>query len=89
MKNRQSRIAEFAKELDFPEDLRKDGYHIEIFNGTVVIDGCRNVAEYGDRCIKLNTGGSRVGVFGDGLTIKSFICSQAVITGKIISLELE
>lgn len=88
MKNRQSRISGIAKELDLPEDLCFDGYHIELFNDTVIIDGCRNVAEYGNGSIKLNTGGCVVGVFGDGLTIKSFACAQVIISGKIISLEL-
>ena len=88
MKNRQSRISGIAKELDFPEDMCADGYHIELFNDTVIIDGCRNVAEYGSGGIRLNTGGCVVGVFGDGLTIKSFACSQAIISGKIVSLEL-
>ncbi len=89
MKNRQPRIYGIAKEFDLPEDLCRDGYHIEIFNDTVVVDGCRNVAEYNDGRIKLSTGGRTVGVFGDGLTIKSFICSQVIISGNIVSVELE
>lgn len=89
MKNRQSHFSDFVKEFDFPEDLCKDGYHVELFNDTAVIDGCRNVAEYGDGYIKLNTGSRLIGIFGDGLTIRSFACSQTVITGKILSVELE
>ncbi len=89
MKKRASKISDIAKEFDFPEDLCSGGFHIELFTDTVIVDGCKNVAEYGDGCIKLNVGKSRVCVFGDSLTIKSFICTQVIISGKIVSLELE
>lgn len=89
MKNKEQRFSDLIREFDLPEDICKGGYHIEIFNGTVVVDGCRNVSEYGDGSIKLNTGGCQVGVFGDNLTIRSFVCSQITITGRIISVELE
>lgn len=89
MKNRQTRLSEIVREFDLPEDLCKGGYHIEIFNDTVIVDGCRNVNEYGDGEIKLNTGGGQVGISGDGLVIKSFACSQITVSGRIISVELE
>lgn len=89
MKYRRPHLSDIAKELDLPEDICSGGFRIELFSDTVVIDGCKNVAEYGGGAIKLNTGRQTVGVFGDNLTIKSFVCSQAVITGKIISVELE
>lgn len=88
MKNKSSRFAMLAQELDLPEDLGKDGYRIEIYKNTVVIDGCRNVAEYGDGIIRINAGRVCVRVAGSGLTIKSFSCSQIVINGFIISVEL-
>ncbi|MCQ2479366.1 MAG: hypothetical protein MJ120_01900 [Clostridia bacterium] len=89
MKKRTSKISDIAKGLDIPEDICSDGFHIELFSDTVIIDGCKNVAEYGDGCIKLNVGKKCIGVFGDELTIKSYICSQVIISGKIVSLELE
>lgn len=89
MKNRPTRIYGIAKEFDLPEDICSDGYHIELFNDTVVVDGCRNVAEYSDGRIKLSTVSRTVGVFGDGLAIRSFACSQVIISGNIISVELE
>lgn len=89
MRKKQTNFTDLVREFDFPEDICKNGYHIEIYNDTVVVDGCRNVAEYGDGNIKLNTGSRLVCIFGDGLTIKSFACSQAVIVGKIVSVELE
>ena len=89
MKNRQTHFSDFVKEFDFPEDLVKDGYHVELFNDTVVVDGCKNVAEYGDGYIKLSTGSRLIGIFGDNLTIKSFACSQVIVSGRILSVELE
>lgn len=89
MKKRASKISDIAREFDFPEDVCSGGFHAELFSDTVIVDGCKNVAEYGDGCIKLNVGRNRIGVFGDKLTIKSYICSQIIICGKIVSLELE
>lgn len=89
MKNKRPNLSDIAKELDFPEDICTGGLHIELFIDTAVVDGCRNVAEYGEGMIRLNAGGHTVGIFGDCLTIKSFSCSQAVIAGKILSVELE
>lgn len=89
MKNKQQKLTDLVKEFDFPEDLCRGGFHIELFNGNVIVDGCKNVAEYSDGRIVLNTGSRRIIVLGDNLIVKSFACSQANITGNIISVELE
>ena len=88
MKNRQSRMTGIVREFDLPEDVCSGGYHVEMFNETVIVDGCRNVAEYSGGLIKLNTGNTQIAVSGDNLTIRNFACSQVTVTGRIISVEL-
>lgn len=85
MKNNKS---SFLQRFDLPEDLTKNGYHIEIFNSCAVVDGCKNVSEYGDGVIRLNLGSTIVSVIGNCLTIRSFSCGQATIDGHISSVEI-
>ena len=88
MKNKNPRFQSIAAQLDLPEDIAKDGYHIEIMNDCAVVDGCKNVAEYGDGIIRLNVGGKIVSVIGCNLTIKSFFCGQVTVTGRIAAVEI-
>ena len=88
MKNKKSKLNFIAKEFDLPEDLGKDGYHVEIMNSCVVVDGCKSVAEYGDGIIRLNVGKKSVGVIGNELLIKSFSCGQVTISGNVLCVEL-
>ena len=88
MKNKSSKLTILAQEFDLPEDMGKDGYYIEIFGSTFVLDGCKNIAEYGDNAIRLNTGKKIISVLGNGLVIKSFACGQVTICGYIVSVEI-
>ncbi len=85
MKNNKS---SFLQRFDLPEDLTKNGYHIEIFNSCTVVDGCKNVSEYNDGVIRLNLGNAIVSVIGNSLTIRSFSCGQATIDGRITAVEI-
>lgn len=88
MKNKSSRLASFAREFDLPEDIGKDGYHIEIFGDTFVLDGCRNIVEYGENTVRLNAGGKVISVIGSDLVIKDFACCQVTICGFIALVEI-
>ncbi len=88
MKNKHPRLSDIARELDFPEDICKGGYHIELFNNTVIIDGCKNVAEYSDNKIRINTRSGQIGICGDDLIVKTFSCSQITVSGNIIYVEV-
>lgn len=86
MKNKK--LQSFAQQFDLPEDLSKNGYHVEIFNSCAVIDGCKNVNEYSDGVIRLSIGKNIISVIGNNLTIRSFSCCQATIDGHILSVEI-
>lgn len=88
MRCSSARFQSIAAQLDLPEDIAKDGYHIEIMNDCAVVDGCKNVAEYGDGIIRLNVGGKIISVIGCNLTIKSFFCGQVTVTGRIAAVEI-
>ncbi len=85
MKNKKA--SSFIRKFDLPEDISKNGYHIEIFNSCAVIDGCRSVAEYSNGKIRLNLTDVCISVVGNNLSIRSFDCSQVTIDGHISSVE--
>ena len=88
MKNKNFRLSAFAREFDLPEDIGPDGYHIEICGGTLVLDGCRSIAEYGENVIRLNTGGKIISILGTSLVIRDFACCQVTVSGMIASVEI-
>ncbi len=85
---KMNKIKSLVNQFDFPEDLTKNGYHIEIFNSCAVVDGCKNVIEYSDGVIRLNVGNNIVSVIGNNLTVKSFCSCQATVDGHILSVEI-
>ena len=70
-----------CERLELPEDVFRNCSHIELVsNCCAMVDGCKSV-------IKLCLGKSSVKFTGYDLTIKSLSLEQAMIEGKIISLE--
>ncbi len=86
MKNKK--ISSFIDKFDLPEDLAKDGYHIEVFNSCAVVDGCKNINEYSDGVIRISIGKNIVSVIGNNLSIRSFCSSQVTIDGHILNIEI-
>lgn len=72
--------------LPLPEALNNEPKIEMLGNREIIIDGCKGVVEYGENLIKLNTGEYVLSVIGDGLIIKSFDGSVAVISGKIAEI---
>lgn len=52
-----------------------------------VVDGCRGILEYSESCIRLCTGALTVRFCGEGLTMRSFGSTGAVVAGKIRSVD--
>lgn len=62
--------------------------HIEITGACEAItDGCRGVLEYDNSVISLNLGGDKVRFRGENLQIHTLTDEQAMISGKIYSVE--
>ena len=77
-----------CERLELPEDVFRNCSHIEVVsNCCAMVEGCKSVTEYNDTVIKLNLGKNSVKFTGCDLTIKSLSLEQAMIEGKIISLE--
>lgn len=56
-------------------------------NTEAVIEGCRGVVEYSDKCIKLNTGRSILSFTGRGLHLKCMSEYSLILEGHILSIE--
>ena len=54
-----------------------------------VVDGCRGILEYSECCIRLCTGALTVRFTGEGLTMRSFGGTGAVVEGKIRQMNNE
>jgi len=77
-----------CEKLEIPDDVCSNCSHIEIVsNCCAMVDGCRGVLEYGEDIIRLNTGRNNISISGNGLTIKSLDCQQAIIEGIIVAIE--
>lgn len=72
--------------IPLPEVLNNEPKIEMLGNREIIVDGCKGVVEYGENLIKLNTGEYVLSVLGDGLVIKSFDGSVAVISGKIAEI---
>ncbi len=56
-------------------------------NTQVLVDGCTNILEYGENCIRLAAGRFHVQLSGSGLCIRSMQEQCALITGVITAVE--
>lgn len=66
----------------------EDLSYMEILgNSRVVLDGCKGIVEYADESVCLGLSKGTVRFCGDELCFKALNCEQAVITGKIYSIE--
>lgn len=78
----------FGRALELPPGTLEKGPHIQLStNREAIVDGCRGVIDYCEDKIKLNLGKGTVTFKGRNLQITSYIQSQAVINGFIISLD--
>lgn len=74
--------------LGFPYGAFGNGVHIEINgNREALVDGGSSILEYGESCIKINTGKMLVAFKGRGLFIRCMSDSSLLIEGYISSVE--
>lgn len=95
-------MAEGVDEMALPRALKKTGetlretaaellppMRVELLSDReAVVDGCRGILEYSECCIRLCTGALTVRFTGEGLTMRSFGGTGAVVEGKIRAVEL-
>lgn len=76
--------------LGVPRLLKPSLFHMEMQgNEEVILDGCEGVLDYGETSIKLRAGQLLVTFEGDGLLLKSYVGSEAVIEGMIANIAFE
>ncbi len=75
------------KRLSLPDGLGNEPKIETLGNREIIIDGVGGVVEYGENQIKLNAGSLVISVVGDGLLIKAYDGSIAVVGGVISQIE--
>lgn len=64
------------------------GLRIELLeNRQAVVEGCKGVLEYSELCIRLSSGRFIIKFSGEGLALKTFNSSSAIVEGKITNVE--
>lgn len=77
-----------SEELGIPKNIVAGYNHIELFgNREAIVNDCAGILEYCNERIKLNIGKNTVLFCGDGLCMKEYGSSQAVISGTIAAIE--
>lgn len=76
--------------LGVPRLLKPSLFHMEMQgNEEVILDGCDGVLDYGETAIKIRAGKLLITFQGDGLLLKSYRDSEAVIEGQILNIAFE
>ena len=77
-----------CEKLDLPLSVVSDLSYMEILgNSRVVLDGCKGILDYDDDSVCLSLSKGTVRFSGDGLCFRALNCEQAVISGKIFTIE--
>lgn len=77
-----------CESLDLPLSVVSDLSYMEILgNNRVVLDGCKGILDYDDDSVCLSLSKGTVRFSGDGICFRALNCEQAVITGKIYTIE--
>lgn len=93
-KKKQKKQEETARALEenlgVPKLLKPHMPHIEMEgNREVILDGCEGVIEYNEDSIKLKAGTLLLTFTGEGLTVKSYANTEAIIEGTLVSVSFE
>lgn len=83
---RKDRKPNAKPRIPLPEILSGEPKIEMLGNREIIVDGCKGVVEYGENLIKLNTENCVLSISGDGLVIKSYDGSVAVISGIITDI---
>lgn len=71
---------------DIKNDLNES--LIELYsNNRIIIFDCKSVVDYSDEIIVLDLGSVKLKIYGENLTIDSFVFNQTDVKGKISGLE--
>jgi len=84
------RFQKAAEWLDLPQGVLPSCAHLEIFgNRRVLLDGACEITECGEDLLALKTGNGTLRFRGRELTLAAFDPMNAMIEGRLSSIEFE
>lgn len=78
-----------SERLDLPSDISAGSAKLSVYGKSkVLIENHRGILHYGENEIELSAKGMTVRILGDELSISAMDKNDMLVTGRIISLEL-
>lgn len=85
--SKQNLGEKLTEELGVPKQIMPGYNHIELYgNHEAHVNNCAGILEYSEEKIKINMGKNAVTFAGNGLSIKEYGSSFAVIEGDILDV---
>ena len=79
-----------SEKLDIPADISVGAAKLSIFGkNRVLIENHKGILHYSENEILLNAKGMTVRILGDGIAISAMDKKDMLITGRILSVELD
>lgn len=80
----------FVKALSLPEDAFVSQTHMELFGQKeIVVNGARNIIEYGNEVVRIQTKDQIVEINGNELRVDMFLEKVMIVRGKIQAVIFE
>lgn len=79
-----------SERLDIPSDISAGSAKLSVYGKSkVLIENHKGILHYGENIIELSAKGMTVRILGDELSIAAMDKNDMLITGRILSLELD
>ena len=89
MSSKNEKAELLSERLDLPSDISVGSAKLSVYgNSKVLIENHKGILHYGENQIELNARGMTIRILGDELSISAMDKNDMLITGRILSLEL-
>ncbi len=89
MSGKNEKAELLSERLDLPSDISVGSAKLSVYGKSkVLIENHKGILHYGENEIELNAKGMTIRILGDELSISAMDKNDMLITGRILSLEL-
>lgn len=89
MSSKNEKAELLSERLDLPSDISVGSAKLSVYGKSkVLIENHKGILHYGENEIELNARGMTIRILGDELSISAMDKNDMLITGRILSLEL-
>lgn len=89
MSSKNEKAELLSERLDLPSDISVGSAKLSVYGKSkVLIENHKGILHYGENQIELNARGMTIRILGDELSISAMDKNDMLITGRILSLEL-